>query len=251
MSPYAQTNVQLFDQLQCEGYSNSELTLINNAYDLACRLCTGLYRPSGKTFIDHLVGTASILASLHTSAELIAAALLHAVYEHGDFGKGSKGISVEKRVQVKQVVGDQVEEYVTRYTALRWSSKTISPIQDNFRQLESIDREALLLRLVNELEDLSDLGVLYCFGAEPARRNYLRWMPAMVEMAGVLGFPTLAANLTRIAGEIASAEIPAELCRRQPGVMLLAPQSSCRRLRIAFRQELTRGLRRVRSLLRV
>jgi len=249
MSPYAQTNVQLFDQLQHEGYSNPELTVISNAYDLACQLCTGLYRPCGKTFIAHLVGTASILASLHSAEKLIAAALLHAVYEHGDFGKEPKGISVEKRVQVRQVVGDQVEEYVARYTALRWNSKTISTIQENFRHFGPIDREVLLLRLVNELEDLSDLGVLYWFGAEPARRNYLRWMPTMVEMAGELGFPTLAADLTRVAEEIASAEIPEELCRRQPGVILLAPQSSCRRLKIALRQELIRGLHRVRSFL--
>src|SRR5262245_40769850 len=133
MSPYAQTNVQLFDQLQREGYPNPELTFINTAYDLACQLCTGLYRPCGKTFIDHLVGTASILASLHASAELVAAALLHAVYEHGDFGKEPKGISVEKRAQVKQIVGEQVEEYVARYTALRWSAITIATIQENFR----------------------------------------------------------------------------------------------------------------------
>jgi len=247
---YAQTNTQLYDQLQREGYEGPTLTFIADTYDFACQLCSGLYRPSGKTFIDHLVGTASILVSLHASENLIAAALLHAVYMHGDFGKEPKGIFEKKRDQVRQVVGYQVEEYVARYAALQWGPKTIATIREKFRQFELIDREVLLLRLANELDDFSDLGVLYCFGAESARQTYLQRMPTLVEMAEELGFPSLAANFMRVKEEIASAEVPKELRSRQPGVILIAPPSSCRRLRIAFRQELARGFHRVRSFLK-
>jgi hypothetical protein len=38
---YAQTNIQLFNQLHREGYSKAELNLIRNAYELARQLSTG------------------------------------------------------------------------------------------------------------------------------------------------------------------------------------------------------------------
>jgi (p)ppGpp synthase/HD superfamily hydrolase len=62
MHAYAQTNVQLFTQLRSEGYPETERELARDAYEFSIRLFTGLYLPSGKAFIDHLVGTASILA---------------------------------------------------------------------------------------------------------------------------------------------------------------------------------------------
>ena len=63
MDTYAQTNIQLFDQLQHEGYTEDELNVIRDTYALATRLFTGLFRPSGKTFVAHAVGIASILGS--------------------------------------------------------------------------------------------------------------------------------------------------------------------------------------------
>ncbi|NJL09589.1 MAG: hypothetical protein HC908_03480 [Calothrix sp. SM1_7_51] len=70
MHCFAQTNIQLFNQLHREGYSSTDLSLIANAYSLAMELFTGTFRPSKKTFIAHLVGTASILASLHAPPKL-------------------------------------------------------------------------------------------------------------------------------------------------------------------------------------
>ena len=75
MHAYAQTNVQLFNQLQSEGYSARDRELVRLAYEFAMGLFTGLFLPSGKTFIDHLVGTASILTSLHVPVEVVAASV--------------------------------------------------------------------------------------------------------------------------------------------------------------------------------
>ena len=91
MHAYAQTNVQLFNQLQSEGYSKKDRERVREAYEFAMRLFTSLFLPSGKTFIDHLVGTASILASLHMPVEIVAAGLIHAAYLHGDFGGATNG----------------------------------------------------------------------------------------------------------------------------------------------------------------
>ena len=66
-----------------------------------CVLFAGLFLPSGKTFIDHLVGAAGILLPyLHMPVELVAAGLIHAAYLHGDFGGATKGISEIKRKQL-------------------------------------------------------------------------------------------------------------------------------------------------------
>jgi len=72
MHTYAQTNVQLFNQLRRDGYSNNELSCIRNAYEHAKRLFTGLFLASGRTQIAHVVGTASILGSVHLPTEVVA-----------------------------------------------------------------------------------------------------------------------------------------------------------------------------------
>ena len=114
MQHYAQTITQLLSQLQRDGYSLTELGLVGNAYKLAVSLFTGLYRPSGKTFIAHLVGTASILSSLHAAPKVVAAGLVHAAYSHGDFGGWSKGISSARRREVRNVLGTCIYRRMAR-----------------------------------------------------------------------------------------------------------------------------------------
>ncbi|NEQ88200.1 MAG: HD domain-containing protein [Moorea sp. SIO2I5] len=149
---YAQTNIQLFNQLYSDGYSGTELSCVFNAYQLAATLYTGCFRASGKPFIAHLVGTASILSSLHTPVEVVAAGLLHAAYLSGDFGDNKKGITEVKRQNLISVVGGKVEGYITRYTALKWNSDTIPVIYNRLDSLDPLDHKALLIRLANELE---------------------------------------------------------------------------------------------------
>lgn len=93
MQFYAQTNIQLLNQLQREGYSKEDLVSINNTYQFAIKMFAGCYRPSRKAFIAHVVGTASILASLHAPIKIVAAGLIHSIYAEGDFGSWKKGIS--------------------------------------------------------------------------------------------------------------------------------------------------------------
>src|SRR5688572_20530292 len=76
---YAQTNIQLFNQLRGDGYSKADLGLVRDAYELAMLLFSGRFQPSGKSFIAHVVGTASILAWHRLPAPVVAAGLLHNV----------------------------------------------------------------------------------------------------------------------------------------------------------------------------
>ncbi len=207
---YAQTNLQLFSQLSSEGYSDAEVSLILSAYKAATYLFTGWFRPSGKTFIAHLVGTASILASFRFPAKVVAAGLLHAAYSSGSFGNtDQKGIIAAKRQWLIQAVGSEVEEYITRYKVLEWNNNNISVISQGLDSLEPIEREVLLMRLANELEEYQDLGLLYCPKAKHER--YSERHHQIVEMAEKLGFPMLASEFRQAKLEKASITVVQKL----------------------------------------
>src|SRR5438552_14984862 len=136
---YAQTNIQLVNQMRERGYSSDDITLISNAYRFSLPLFSGRFRVSGKTFFAHLIGTASVLASLDRDATLVAAGLLHAAYTHGDFGDGGRGVTDDKRAQVRAPVGNRVEDYVARYAGLRWDAESIPAIATGLGSMTQAD----------------------------------------------------------------------------------------------------------------
>jgi (p)ppGpp synthase/HD superfamily hydrolase len=232
MHSYAQTNIQLFNQLHREGYRAANLEAVVSAHELMMALMTGQFRASGKTFIAHLVGTASILGSLHVASPMVAAALLHAAYSAGDFGDDRLGISDAKRARVRSAVGEQVEDYVWRYHNLSWDDQTIRTTSDGLDGMTAIERDVVLMRLANELEDFLDLGILYCGEQKRLWTSGSHRCQLMVAIARNLGFPGLADELQRTIDETATAVVPPELLRpnARNASFLLAPQS-CQRLK--------------------
>lgn len=235
---YAQTNLQLLNQLQHEGYTKAELGSIRAAYNLAAHLFTGYFLASGRTQIAHVVGTASILGSLHVPWEMVAAALIHNVYRTGDFGCGRKGISKVKRREIKMAVGSKVERYVYGLQVLRTKSQSISLINTDPAAVDPIGRNALLIEFADRLEHhVSDGG----------GGRYLRWYinrnaQLMVEIAQKLGFPTLATELKRAFREPFSDKVLVELISQinQNRSPVIVPKSYRKHLRVACRQEVTR-----------
>lgn len=208
MYSFAQTNIQLFNQLQQAGYKHADLVCVRDAYAFAMRLFTGCFRPSGKTFISHLVGTASILADSHASGPTVAAGLLHSAYSHGEFGTGARGISEAKRKQLQLVVGIEAEHLVAQYTSSPWDAQTISALLKSLPGPGSVAREVLLIRLANELEDHLDCAALYS-GIAEYRRNAIRsYLFRCIDIAEKLGLPALAAALSRAFEETLSMELP-------------------------------------------
>lgn len=222
----AQTNLQLFNQLRrCHDYSADDLALIRGAHDLAMRLFTGCFRPSGKPFLCHAVGTASLLGSLHLPSTVVAAGLLHAAYTHGEFGTEWRGISVAKRQQLQRVVGNRVEEIVARYTTLQWNRQTIRPVLEALDTLSEIERHVVLIHVANELEDYWDLGVLYCGDAEDRRGDVSSHLHLMVPMAEKLGYPELATALDQAFTATVSSELPTPFQTHETASFLVCPAS--------------------------
>jgi gluconolactonase len=230
MHDYAQTNVQLYSQLRHSGYSSAELIGIRKAYELAICLYSGHFKPSGRTFNAHVVGTASILGSLHAPAQIVAAALIHNVYQNGDFGDWRKGISDAKRQEVRLAVGEEVEKYVARFATLQWNSATIPAISEGLHALDPIDRDVVLIHLADHLEHLVDL----LYYADIRGLGYFKHNSQfMVQIARRLGYPTLAFELERVWRETSLAEFPTELhSGNHRGDYLIAPKSYRRRLAI-------------------
>src|SRR5258705_767848 len=228
MFRYAQTNLQLYRQLAGEGYAAAEIESVAGAYEVGLRLFPGTYRGSGKPFLAHLVGTASVLASLHQRTPMVVTGLLHAVYTHGEFGNGWRGMSAPKRAEIRRAVGEEVEELIARYTQLRWQRRTIPQIRARLDTMTPVERDVLLVRLANELEDHLDLGILYLADMERRREFMHADLPAAVEMAERLGFPALAKSLTETFADVAGAEIAPRL-RRGGDESIRIPFASHRR----------------------
>ncbi|ASC72503.1 hypothetical protein XM38_034610 [Halomicronema hongdechloris C2206] len=231
LSAISQTNLQLWQQLQRAGYSSHDLKLINRAYQAAMILFSGRFRASGKSFIAHLVGTASILGHLGVSAPLVAAGLLHAAYDFGDFGGWKRsGITATKRMWLCREVGSQVEQYITAYSALAWNSNTIPTIKRCSYKWEKIERSALLIRLANELEEYLDLGILYC-GKKSQIYNQHQ-SDLIVELARALNFPRLAQALASAQQVVEYSQVLPELVNptNASGSALITPYSCCRTL---------------------
>jgi len=238
---FAQTNLQLYAQLADLAYPERDLAMVARCYELSMTLFPGTYRASGKPFLAHLVGTAGIVAALRARAPVVAAGLLHATYTHGEFGNGWLGVSDAKRTRVRAAVGPEIEDLVARYTAFRWARATIPAIGAQLDAMTALERDVLLIRLANELEDHLDLGILYS-GDAPRRLRFMREdLPAAVEMARRLGRPGLAESLAAAFDQIEHAAISPALRRREVESFRLPFASHRPRLRVAVSHLLARS----------
>ena len=241
MHRFPQTNLQLYAQLVDLGYSEADLATVARSYELSMALFPGTYRASGKPFLAHLVGTAGIIATLRARAPVVATGLLHAAYTHGEFGNGWLGVSNAKRARVRAAVGPEIEELVARYTALRWAPATIPAIRARLDAMTGLERDVLLVRLANELEDHLDLGILYP-GDVPRRLRFMREdLPAAVEMAERLGYPELAESLTAAFDQIERAAISPAVRRTEAESFRLPFASHRLRLRVVVSHLIARS----------
>ena len=219
----AQTNIALYRQMHELGYPLDALELVRKTHTLACTLFTSRFRATDKPFLCHLVGTASILAHLNVSPILVAVGLLHAAYEAGNFGLGSPGPTKRNRAYVRSQLGDAVEEGIYRYGRTPWNHASISQLAQRIELISEQEREILILRLANELEDHLDLAMSYC--AE-ARRKIDESFPLFAPIAQALGFEGLAIAFRDVATEMQRASWTAPLATGRHASYQLDPMGS-------------------------
>jgi len=246
--PFAQTNLQLYSQLRRAGYAADQLAVVRAGYDLAMRLFSASFRGSGKPLLAHLIGTASILDYVKQSPVIVTAGLLHAAYALGDFGDGRLGITPAKRERVAGAVGTEIEHLVERYTNFDWNRNTIPAIRQRVASLNQLEKDVLVIRLANELEDHLDCGVLYCGNGEH-RREYIRSpLNQSVDMARSLGLTTLAEELDRAFAETLGEDVPAALRNPHDYTYVQPPASHSPRVSVAARHFLDQRPRLARAV---
>ncbi|HWT15170.1 MAG TPA: glycosyltransferase [Patescibacteria group bacterium] len=78
----AQTRSDLLDLAMRHGYSGGDLQSLSDACARAQLVMNAGYRPCGRPFLCHLIGTASVLVRFGFRIDVVAAGLLHAAYTH-------------------------------------------------------------------------------------------------------------------------------------------------------------------------
>lgn len=193
MHRYAQTYLQLHHQLWEMGYSDKEIQNIQNAYKLAMQVFTGYFQANGKDFFAHLVGTASILASVKASPNIVAAGLLHNIYGRGDFGDGQTGITPSRQERVTHGVGNEIEGLLYTFHTMGWNPNLFSSILDQLPHYSETKQTVVLLHLADALEHKLDYGTVY-YG-ESQRIWRTTHADILADMAEILGMPSLAKEI--------------------------------------------------------
>jgi hypothetical protein len=212
----AQTNLELYAQAIDHGYSRQQRRRLADAYELALPQVYRLARGSGKPFIAHLVGTASLVLESGRPDDWVIGALLHAMYQRRV--PFQDGLSPEQRRDViADRFGSAVDDLVDRYT--EFESEDLSRPPTEF---PGSDNDVLTLRLADELEDLTGFALALHGSDDPAVRGSFAWRsavksreaPALLNLAQFLGLDGIGRGLARW---LDASAVPQELRDMQTG----------------------------------
>ena len=147
-----QTRSDLLDLAAARGYARDELALIANAYHIAHILADGGYRPCGRPFVNHLVGTASVLVRYGFRAEAVAAGLLHSAYTHCPAHQGGIKAGVDAVCAAIGGRGSPLERRVRAYTLRESADQGAAVTSAEFSTLSVLDAEVIAVAAANELD---------------------------------------------------------------------------------------------------
>ena len=223
-----QTNVELLNDLSARNYTTADLERVAGVYELARHIFAGRYCTSGKPFVCHLIGTAGALASVAAPIHVVVAGLLHSAYARGDFGSTAAGATPRKRREVRKVAGADAELLVFRFSCLPFGETRTTALLPRLPELDTVDRDTLLIFLCELLDHFVDGSVLYRVDVDRHRRFLREESSLVVELAARLGYAQLSEALRAAFALCAESEVPPAL-QSGPGDLLLAPRSFRRR----------------------
>jgi len=212
---HAETNVQLYRQLERQGYALEAIVLARRAYEAASRSFAGRLQTSGRPFLCHLVGTASILAHVGRAPAVVAAGLVHSVYRGVDTSDGAD-LPGSPRARLADAVGADVEAHAFRASRTRrdYAAHRAPLERDDAAHrapLDPADRDALAILLADELEKLASHNVLYGARADEKLARVRRKGADMIGLARALDLPALADELAARLDEVGRTTVPPAL----------------------------------------
>jgi (p)ppGpp synthase/HD superfamily hydrolase len=232
----AQIIGELYAQMSRDGYAAADLAATQAAYRLATQLFAGAYRGSGKPFVCHLTGTASVVAQLREPVGSVVAALLHAAFDQGYFPDGRRGSSSAHRAWLEKRAGRAAADLVAAYHALDLSDDGIERLLAN-PPATPLDRAALLIAVANQIDDLFAAGIALApkHGPRPLERA-----DKFAELARLIGREAMASTIRELIAENRSALFAESLERGGPASYRIVPNA-----RAYLRSRMSRS-RRVR-----
>ena len=135
-------------------YLNSDLSMVEKAYDLANQCHAGQYRDSGEPYITHPLNVAYILASMHLDIDTICAALLHDVVE--DTPCTLDEIENEFNKTIRTLV-----DGVTKISNISFSSPKEKNIANTKKIISSvmIDVRIVIIKIADRLHNMRTIEV--------------------------------------------------------------------------------------------
>jgi hypothetical protein len=218
-----QNRSDLLDLAQARGYRPKDLALIADAHHVAHVLMAGGYRPCGRPFINHLVGTACVLVRYDFRPDVVAAGLLHAAYTHSRPHPEGRQAGVDEIGNLLGGVGSPVERRVRAYTEREatWA-EFLAQDAESLSTLSVPEAEIIAIAAANEI-DMHLSGEFRYSG----RKDEIK--PAAMERIGsvceLLGVSGLAATLAQ-ARSTSAAVPPALMTSRQSSYRVMRGKQS-------------------------
>ena len=151
----AQDISSLIAQARNRGYNSEDIEMIEEMYWVAARITVGGFRPSGRPYLNHLVGTASILVHFGFNVRLVAAGLLYsAATLNSTNGQASSEHWLKTRQHIANTVLADLIELCPK-TLMNWTQLVKEPWQANAKQYEI---EALIIFCAAHLEAKFESG---------------------------------------------------------------------------------------------
>ena len=246
---YAQTNLQLVRQMRTLNYLEADIARVERTYQTAIPMFSGLYRGSGKPFISHLIGTASIHASHHYPVDMILAGLMHAAYPQGDFGfhSGQKG-SRRQRQCLTHHIGGQAEKLVYLYARLDWKAHHIHTYVEDWHRLPVEKKTTIRIRLANEREDFLDNGMIAERNTKADQIAKLGMQANILTLAERADWPELVSDLKNEFEQFNKALLNLESADSSGFSAFYLPPTAKKRLLPRLEKALVRRMRKKRSV---
>ena len=182
----------LMELAHLKGYNALDLRRIEATHWDALWLSNGGYRPCGRPFINHLVGTASVLVHYGFEVRLIQAALLHAAYTHAPHFDGGPRKTVEAVAGKLGGSGSSLERAVRAYTvrSMRWQELSELPSWQDVATMADVD--TAILAMANDT-DMNLSGEVRATGRTDVGDNAA--LSNAHEICQILGVPGMAGGV--------------------------------------------------------
>ncbi len=195
-----QSRSALLDLALRRGYEPEELAMIARAYSLAQVLMDGGYRPCGRPFINHLVGTAGILVRYDFSVPVVATGMLHAAYTHAAPVQGGPAAAASATCAALGGRGSSLERRVRAYTQRELAATELPDDLHALATLSVFEAESIAIEAANELEMALSGEVRYSGRTDAMGSSALRRVAHVCRTLGVTGLHDALA-LARAAGQ--------------------------------------------------